>query len=262
MYMGSPVTGAPYSGEQTFERVQTLMDGTHITQKNTSEKTWRDSQGRTRIERVLGGPNMKNAPVMIQISDPVAGYQYTLDTDNHVAHRMALPQALVSRFVPQANRQAVGAGAGAGGGVGGGGGGVANAIVVGVVGGTIGPPPAGAIRSYATEASDTPRPQTSSQQLGTKLIDGVLVEGRQQTTIYPIGFQGNDGPITVVSEQWYSPDLKLTVLSTTNDPRSGATTNKIANLSRSEPDPALFMAPAGYRIVDETGTFTIQYGAR
>ncbi|HUI56561.1 MAG TPA: hypothetical protein VLY04_16410 [Bryobacteraceae bacterium] len=263
MYMGPALTGAPYSGEQMFERVQTLLDGTHITQKNSGDKTWRDSQGRTRTERALGGPNMKNAPTMIQISDPVAGYQYTLDTDNRVAHRMALPAGppglrQSGNGNQTANRVVLVPGGGGGGGVGGG---AANAIVVGVLGGTAGPP-AGAIRPNAAQASDTPRPQTSTQQLGTKLIDGVLVEGRQQTTVYPIGFQGNDGPITVVSEHWYSPDLRLTVLSTTNDPRSGVSTTKIANLSRSEPDPSLFMVPAGYSIVDETGAFTIQYGAK
>ena len=49
-----PITGAPYSGEDVLERVQTLADGTHVTQKDTLRKVYRDSQGRTRSERPLG----------------------------------------------------------------------------------------------------------------------------------------------------------------------------------------------------------------
>ncbi len=44
---GGVVTGAPYSATITNESVQTLSDGTHITQ-SSSGNTARDSQGRTR----------------------------------------------------------------------------------------------------------------------------------------------------------------------------------------------------------------------
>jgi hypothetical protein len=37
-------------------------------------------------------------------------------------------------------------------------------------------------------------------------------------------------------------------------------TFRIDNLSRTTPDPSLFMPPAGYTVVDETGTFTIDFG--
>jgi hypothetical protein len=44
---GAPVKGAPYSATITNESVQTLADGTHITQSSNGS-TARDSQGRTR----------------------------------------------------------------------------------------------------------------------------------------------------------------------------------------------------------------------
>ncbi len=254
-FMPPAVTGAPYSGEQVSERVQTLPDGSHITQKMPGQKTWRDSQGRTRTERPMGPASMANAPAIMQITDPVAGYQYTLDPEKQVAHRVALPPPPGPRQVrPAVDGANVGAGRGAGRGMGSEG------------GGTLAGPPmvAGTVRvvNGSTIGMGAARPQTTNESLGTQTIDGVLVEGRRMTMVYPAGMQGNDAPITVVSETWRSPDLGLIVLSTTNDPRSGVNTMKVANLSRVEPDASLFLVPAGYSIVDETGTFTITYGGK
>jgi hypothetical protein len=53
------VTGAPYSAEETGENVQTLTDGTHITQKQVTTKFYRDSEGRTRTERWFPRPFAK-----------------------------------------------------------------------------------------------------------------------------------------------------------------------------------------------------------
>ncbi len=90
--MGPVVTGAPYSATEVTEHTQTLADGTHITQKPRTTLMFRDSQGRTRTERpMFGGPyGGDGGPTMIQIQDPVAGFQYTLDQQDHVAHRVAL----------------------------------------------------------------------------------------------------------------------------------------------------------------------------
>jgi hypothetical protein len=65
----------------------------------------------------------------------------------------------------------------------------------------------------------------------------------------------------VVHERWWSPELKVTVLSMNTDPRSGDSTLKLINLSRSEPDPSLFVPPADYSVVEEKGDFTIKWGA-
>lgn len=91
--MGMKVAGAPYSGEQISEHVQTLADGTHITQPQNSEKIYRDSEGRTRTERTMGqgmGAASKGKYVMIEIRDPVAGAYYVIDDQNKVVHKMAM----------------------------------------------------------------------------------------------------------------------------------------------------------------------------
>jgi hypothetical protein len=52
----------------------------------------------------------------------------------------------------------------------------------------------------------------------------------------------------VTTETWHSPKLKVLVMSKSSDPRMGETTYKLTNLSRAEPDPALFQIPADYTI--------------
>jgi hypothetical protein len=85
------ITGHPYSAQEETEHVQTLADGTRITEPAQIVVYYRDSQGRTRIERhtraVPGLPSSAPAPVFVDINDPVAGYRYTLEPNSHIAHR-------------------------------------------------------------------------------------------------------------------------------------------------------------------------------
>src|SRR5215470_7725254 len=87
----SPVTGAPYSATMTTEMVQTLSDGTHITQTTTGTVA-RDSEGRTRQDAPLpsfGNLSAANAPHIVFIQDPVAQVSYTLDLTNKTAQKMS-----------------------------------------------------------------------------------------------------------------------------------------------------------------------------
>jgi TonB family protein len=89
-----------------------------------------------------------------------------------------------------------------------------------------------------------------TEQLGSDTIAGVYVTGVRATTTIPAGTVGNDRDITVISETWTSPDLKITVRQVTDDPRSGRVTTELTNITRSDPDPALFQAPEGYTVRD------------
>ena len=66
------------------------------------------------------------------------------------------------------------------------------------------------------------------------------------------GVIGNDLPITISSEEWSSPDLKILVLTRHNDPRTGESSYRLTNIVRAEPDRSLFVVPADYT-VKETG---------
>ena|SRR6478672_5713482 len=68
-------TGAPFSATQTTERIQTLADGTHITQPSQKVVMYRDSAGRTRNEITFGnGRTGDPMSVMVQIMDSVAAF--------------------------------------------------------------------------------------------------------------------------------------------------------------------------------------------
>ena len=98
MRLGPVLAGAPFSGEPAVGTVQTLADGTHVTHSmGVAQKIYRDSQGRVRMERSvsLAPTFLKNVPTVIEISDPVAGFDYIVDNVAHVVHRTALPHASV-----------------------------------------------------------------------------------------------------------------------------------------------------------------------
>ncbi|MBV9082140.1 MAG: hypothetical protein JOZ62_05660, partial [Acidobacteriaceae bacterium] len=105
--------------------------------------------------------------------------------------------------------------------------------------------------SAPAPVGERPRPQFSHESLGTQVIEGLTVEGTRTTVTYPEGFFGNDRPITSTSDTWYSRDLNLTVLSETDDPRQGKSVTKLTNISRDEPDPALFQIPSDYTVEDQ-----------
>jgi hypothetical protein len=221
---GGAVTGAPYSAEEVTEHVQTLADGTHITQPSPRTVFYRDSLGRTRIERSFPlppGASGAAGPNFIEISDPVSGAHYTLDPRSRTAHKVSFPSAPLppptgTLATPQ--RLAV--------------------------------PAAIPASSVPSPDSQPPRPQFSHESLGTQTIDGVLAEGSRTTVTYPIGAVGNDRPIATVSETWTSPELKTVVFRKNSDPRNGESITRLTNISRVEPDPSLFQIPSDYEIVD------------
>ncbi len=95
-------------------------------------------------------------------------------------------------------------------------------------------------------------PQTpndaKSDSLGTKTIEGISVEGTRITFELPTGQIGNDKPIQVVTENWYSPELKVIVMSRHLDPVSGEHIFRLVNIRRSEPAASLFAVPAGFKV--------------
>ncbi len=238
---GSPVKGAPYSAQAVTGTTQTLADGNRIV-RNSSSMIYRDGAGRERRELSLpsiGSSNTGGEPAQtILISDPVAGTNYALDTKNRIATKMPAPPPL-----PQGVQKAP-----------------AGDVMFekfGVAGGMI-PAVVGApqVMIYKTggQVSGSDQPAPKVEQLGTMLIEGVQAEGTRTTMTIPAGQIGNDQAIQIVSERWYSPELKVTILTKHSDPRMGDTTYSLKNVDRSEPPQALFVVPSDYT-VKEAPTF-------
>ena len=252
--MGPAVSGAPYSGEEVSENVHVLADGTRLTQKMMGRKVWRDSDGRMRTERSLGGgPNQASMPTIVEITDPVAGFKYTLDTQKKVAHRQAMPaRSVLGATVGSSATLRGGAITGP----------TPQAATAGGGGGRTGSMGVTMPAPFPGQADPQMRPRFTNEPIGTRSIEGEMAEGTRSTVTYPVGMMGNDREFSTVTERWMSIDLKIQILSKTIDPRSGENTFRIEKLSRTPPDPMLFVPPPDYTVVDEAGAFTIQWGNR
>jgi hypothetical protein len=85
--------------------------------------------------------------------------------------------------------------------------------------------------------------------LGTQTINGIAAQGTRTTHTIPAGQIGNQKPIVVVSERWYSAELQMNVMTKRTDPRTGETTvTQLTNIQRAEPDATLFQVPADYTV--------------
>jgi hypothetical protein len=228
------VTGAPYSAQAKTERVQMLADGNRIVE-TTSGSVARDSQGRVRRDESLPGLKLGGgeAPHIVMIDDPVAQVHWTLDADSKRAMKMVLPNIKSGPF-------GVAAGSGTG---------PTKNFFFSSAGGAVG----GAVFSSQTVMRNGGVPNesnTSKTDLGMQIIEGVPAQGTRVTHTIPAGQFGNEQPMVITTETWYSPDLKVLVMSKSSDPRMGDTTYTLTNIQRSEPAASLFQVPEDYTVKD------------
>jgi TonB family protein len=94
------------------------------------------------------------------------------------------------------------------------------------------------------------KPATKTESLGKQMVEGVECEGERAVTTMPAGTIGNDRPIETVNETWYSPELKIMILSKRSDPRFGESTYSVTNIIRSEPYAELFLPSSDYKLID------------
>jgi TonB family protein len=110
---------------------------------------------------------------------------------------------------------------------------------------TFTPPPVGPFRNGTGFLS--------RESIGNDVIDGIDVVGSRETITLNPGVVGNSQPLVSTREFWYSPDLQVNLALTRKDPREGTQLIRVGDLSRSEPDPALFKIPAGF-VVENTAS--------
>jgi hypothetical protein len=229
------VAGAPYSADETNTTTQMLFDGNRIVNTSTT-KVYRDQQGRTRVERTLSniGPLAAGQPVVnISINDPVAGLRYSLDPESKTAFKMSTPsgggsseEAMRKLKLAAEEKAKVRTEGGA------------SSMAF-----TTGP-------NTVTVTSQRVERNAKREDLGTSNMAGVPVKGTRSTIVIPAGTVGNDRDINIVDERWYSPDLKMNIMTKHSDPRMGETVFQVNNLTRSNPDPSLFQVPADYQMKD------------
>ena len=281
---GMTVKGAPYSGEEVNQTDQMLADGTRIHRENRTT-VYRDSEGRTRretpdnititdpvanvsyflIPKTMTGQKLTMAAgtysfartgsssATLAPGGSVASTTFTMTSsvdgpatitlngvpldEKAVAEAMAKAKSSgTSQTVTYERRETTtSVGSGGGGGVGVGSGSGAGS---GVLGGMIASAPRMALRKSAGEP------------LGKQMIEGVNAEGVREVSTIDAGAIGNDRPIQVSTESWYSADLQMNVMTKHSDPRTGDESFRLTNINRAEPAAYLFQPPAGYQITE------------
>ena len=176
--------------------------------QNASYRIARDAAGRIRQENAATGK--------VFLSDPVEGATYLVDPQTRTARKMPL-----------------------------------GAVVV--------PESAGA--NYRIRRADGTHPRVANfprlpedaahapkEDLGTQIIGGVAARGERTTVTLPAGSVGNNVPLQIVQERWYSAALQVAVMTHHSDPRTGETTVRYTEVHTGPPDAAQFKVPAGFEI--------------
>ena len=215
MHGGKVVTGAPFSAVAVSETTRTLADGNHISRK-TQTNLFRDGQGRFRKEVTLPaiGPLAASGTPksFVMINDPVTQQNFILHPEEKTAEKVGKPfGGMKGHMRGEMN---------------------------------------GALKGNAAswEAKAAASGNFKKEDLGTQTIAGVSAQGTRHTRIIPAGQIGNEKPITIVSEHWYSNDLQMTVMSKRSDPQFGETTYTLTNIQRGEPAASLFAVPSDYTV--------------
>lgn len=209
MHPGKVVTNAPYSGTAVIESTQTLTDGNTIDRK-TQSTVYRDSQGRTRRDTTFTG-----AGPLAASGQPrsVSMIHDPVAGTSYILHtdKKTAEQLPAHPGAPRngANLQN---------------------------------------KFEARIQEEIANGTLKKEDLGTQSIGGISTQGTRYTKIIPAGQIGNANAITVVNEQWYSPDLQVIVKSTRTDPRIGTTTYTLSNIQRTEPAASLFTVPSDYTV--------------
>lgn len=224
-------TGAPYSAEAVTESTQVLADGNRISRKSLT-RVYRDGEGRTRREEV----NDAGAVTMVSIVDPVAHVSYVLQPDSRTAYRenarIVMPRMMRSK-IESAGAEAPPPPPPA-------------PPAPGVMRRMPPPPPPAPGTRIRMERIDPA--SVAKEDLGQQNLDGVNATGTRTTRTIAAGAIGNLQPIKVLSEEWFSPDLQLLVMTKHSDPRTGDTTYRLQGVVRAEPDRSLFLLPADYTL--------------
>jgi hypothetical protein len=210
-----PVTGEPYTAERATTSYQKLADGTAIEHKSIVSLA-RDSQGRTWTKAKLQGDPLRPETMerySISIYDPNTRSSTSWCTCNKFATAKHFGDPLPRRAERDPGMEGMD-------------------VYLG---------PSSSIRlKYHVE------------ELPPQVIMGVTTRGSRAVRTVPTGVDGNDHDLTTTIQSWYSPELRLALMTIIDDPVKGLTKLEFENLKRVEPDPAIFRVPAGLMLREDS----------
>jgi hypothetical protein len=218
LYGGQNRSGAPYSATVKTTHEQKLADGNAIHGSTTTHQA-RDSAGRTMTEIAAGctyGPDGQlQALIRITVNDSETRtlLSWTVNDSSQKKIARVVHQPELVPAKPSVQTSQ---------------------------------------RLQAAQMRQRSRTEVRSENLGSKIIAGVMAEGNRMTRTVPAGEEGNDLQLEIVDETWTAKDLGLIVVRISDDPRHGRDTTEIVELKQGEPDPALFVPRADYTLEEQS----------
>jgi hypothetical protein len=271
-----PAAGKPLVAEFVTEHHQSFTDGNHIS-RSTASVIYRDTMGRIRRESQLSVPGLPASVAtnrFVTIVDHRLGYGWVLNTHERVAHRYALDRPAPS-YMARLNAQGSGSSL------------HPPELKDGAPAAAEGanwrgehrsamhpvltdlsappPPPGGApdtgnppdemgFSGAPTMRIDSPfhavPNRVRTENLGEEMILGYRSRGTRFITTVPAGEVGNDLPIEIVSEQWFSPELEMVLRSAHRDPWGGEFSTRVTRIRRAPQPASLFEVPTAYKVID------------
>jgi hypothetical protein len=212
MTIGS-VAGFPFSAGVEAESIHYNASGKVVTLRFQS-KIYRDAKGRTRLEWNMKpvGETIEGGWFMIDIFDPTTRMSIRLQPAVKTASQWRVPAP-------------------------------------------------GEAPEHVCKPSDLPdvdpklfanlvvlAPKVAQDEVGKEVVDGMAVRHGREALTYPARAIGKNSLLDRVTDYWFSQELQFYVLVKRSGPGRSQNAIRLTNISRTEPDAALFAIPRGYTV--------------
>jgi hypothetical protein len=114
--------------------------------------------------------------------------------------------------------------------------------------------PTGPVKDATGEIKGT----RTHEDLGAGSFAGMLIHEYRDTTTLNAGVMGNDLPMSTVRQYRFSAELGLNLSSILEAPQIGRQIFTVTEINTTEPDPAFFQPPQGYKILDHRASAGVQ----
>jgi hypothetical protein len=116
--------------------------------------------------------------------------------------------------------------------------------------GTVNRPPSTVPPALLASPTGTNLPQNQfvkEEDLGVHEMEGVSAHGVRETQTIPAESNGTGKEVVITDEYWYAQDLRINLIVKHSDPRTGSITMTVTHIARTDPAPARFTIPEGYK---------------
>ena len=216
----SVIIGQPFRAEVNARSVESEPDGTKIISEYHGIAA-RDSQGRVFLEQ-LASPQVRDADGRgaafnahaVSVVDPLAKIETKWDDLNKVAYQSTPPFFTNRQPLDRCEMDQAGI---------------------------------TAARNYPNDKMQR------SESLGERVIQGISTRGCRVYTVISADQSPEKSSFTIIDESWTSPELRVVLLHIRRNPNGENEITQLDNITRREPDAAIFQPPPDYRVLDPKG---------